>query len=124
MIHLKTAAIGAILCLTAACATTGANVVPVVDGPVSPNFNSDLAQCQALARSQPVMSGSTAGSAAIGAGVGAATAAIVEDTGSNIAKGAGVGALVGATSSAVQANANREVIVRNCMRGRGHNVVG
>ena len=63
MIHLKTAAIGAILCLTAACATTGANVVPVVDGPVSPNFNSDLAQCQALARSQPVMSGSTAGSA-------------------------------------------------------------
>ncbi len=124
MIHLKTAAIGAMLCLTAACATTGANVVPVVDGPVSANFNSDLAQCQALARSQPVVGANTAGAAAVGAGVGAASAAIIEDNSDNIVKGAGVGALVGLTSSAVQNNANREVIVRNCMRGRGHNVVG
>lgn len=109
--------------LVGACANSGANYTPVIDGPVGPNYNADLAECQALAASQPLADGKTAGAVAVGAGVGAATSAILDD-GDSIGEAAAVGALGGLTSSAVQKNAKRESIVRNCMRGRGYNVVG
>ncbi|TMV06912.1 glycine zipper family protein [Ruegeria sediminis] len=112
-----------LVCLVGACANSGANYQPVIDGPVGPNYNADLAQCQSLAASQPLADGKTAGSVAVGAGVGAATSAILDD-GDNLGEAAAVGALGGLTSSAIQKNAQRESIVRNCMRGRGYNVVG
>ncbi len=124
MKRVMTLAAGALIGLTAACTNTGANYQPIIDGPVGPNYNNDLAQCQQLAASKPVLDSGSAGQAAIGAGVGAATAAIVEDTGSNIGKGAAVGALVGLTSNAINNDQQRENIVKSCMRSRGYNVVG
>ncbi|MCG7519193.1 glycine zipper family protein [Ruegeria sp. Ofav3-42] len=107
-----------------ACTNVGANYQPVIDGPVSPNYNADLAQCQALARSQPTLNSRTAGAAAIGAVGAAGTKAIIDDSASDLGRTAAAGALIGAGASALQNTQNQEVIVRNCMRGRGYNVVG
>ncbi|MDA7965648.1 glycine zipper family protein [Ruegeria sp.] len=107
-----------------ACTNVGANYQPIVDGPVGPNYNADLAQCQALARSQPTLDSNTAGAAAIGAAGAAGVKAIVDDSASDLGRTAVAGALVGAGASAISNTQNQEVIVRNCMRGRGYNVVG
>lgn len=119
----KFSAVPAIL-LIMGCSNSGANYTPVIDGPVGANYNSDLAQCQQLAANQPLVDGKTAGSAAAGAGVAAAGSAIWNDSSSDLGRAAAVGALAGLTGDAVQKNQQREVIVRNCMRGRGYNVVG
>ncbi|WP_254430619.1 MULTISPECIES: glycine zipper family protein [unclassified Ruegeria] len=124
MLIRKSALILPILLTAAACTNVGANYQPIVDGPVGPNYNADLAQCQALARTQPTVDGNTAGAAAIGAAGAAGTKAIIDDSASDLGRAAVAGALVGAGASALQNTQNQEVIVRNCMRGRGYNVVG
>jgi hypothetical protein len=108
----------------AACSNVGANYTPVIDGPVGPNYNADLAQCQSLAASQAQVDGSTAGAAATGAGLGAASSVIFNDNSDDLGEAAAIGALAGVTSNAIQKTQNRETIVKNCMRGRGYNVVG
>ncbi|WP_253276814.1 glycine zipper family protein [Ruegeria sp. 6PALISEP08] len=107
-----------------ACTNTGANYQPIVDGPIGPNYNVDLQQCQQLAASQASVDGSTAGNAAIGAAGAAAVTGIVQDSSDNLGRAAVAGALVGAGADVINKNQNKEVIVRNCMRGRGYNVVG
>lgn len=108
----------------AACGNSGANYTPVIDGPVSANYNADLAQCQGLAASQATVDGSTGRDVATGAGVAAASSVIINDNSDNLGEAAAVGALIGLTGNALQKNSSREVIIRNCMRGRGYNVVG
>lgn len=108
--------------LLAACANSGANYSPVVDGPKGPNYQSDLAACQSLAASQPQADGGTAASAAAGAGMAALWAAVFDN--SNVGEAAAVGAAGGVLSDQVGKTNNRQQIVKNCMRGRGHNVVG
>ncbi|MEY8840059.1 glycine zipper family protein, partial [Cribrihabitans sp. XS_ASV171] len=63
-------------------------------------------------------------SALTGAATGAATSAILNDSSDDLGRAAAAGALVGVTANAIQKTQNQEVIVRNCMRGRGYNVVG
>ncbi len=110
--------------LTAACATSGANYQPVIDGPVGPNYSADLAACQNLAAQQGALA-STTGEQALGAAaVAAAGTAIFANTGTNVRDAAAVGAAAGLASGAVQQQQNKEAIIRNCMRGRGYNVVG
>lgn len=110
--------------LAAACTNTGANYQPIVDGPIGPNYNVDLQQCQQLAASQPTVDGTTAGNAAIGAVGAAAVTGIVQDSSDDLGRAAVAGALVGAGADAINKNQNKERLVRNCMRGRGYNVVG
>lgn len=124
MFCLKKLSIVPLFSLVVACTNTGASYQPVIDGPVGPNYSFDLAQCQQLAASQPVVNSGTAGKTAAGAGVGAATGLIVGDSSDALLKGAAVGAVAGLASSAYENNAQREVIIRNCMRGRGYKVVG
>ena len=52
------------------------------------------------------------------------TAALIDNTGSNARDAALVGAAVGVTAGALEQQRNKELIVRNCMRQRGYNVVG
>jgi len=85
-----------VLMLAGACANTGANYQPVIDGPVGPNYSNDLAQCQQLAASQAAVDGSTAGNAAIGAAGAAATTAIIQDSSDDRGRAAAAGALRGA----------------------------
>ncbi|MBY6082624.1 MULTISPECIES: glycine zipper family protein [Ruegeria] len=124
MLNRKLSMILPAILVAGACTNTGANYQPIVDGPVSPNYNADLAQCQAVARQQGTIDSNTAGAAAIGAAGAAGTKAIIDDSASDLGRAAVAGALVGAGASALQNTQKQEVIVRNCMRGRGYNVVG
>ena len=108
--------------LLTACANSGANYTPILDGAPTATFQSDLAACQNLARNQRQFDRETMGAAALGAGAGAVLGE-VDDDGDALA-GAIVGAVAGGAAGAVNATERREAIVTQCLRGRGHRVVG
>ena len=124
MSYLAKFAVVPIVGLLAACDNSGANYTPIIDGPVSANYNVDLSQCQALAASGAAIDERTAAAVATGAVVGGASSVIWNDNSSNLGEAAAVGAVVGLASGLVQKSAAREAVVKNCMRGRGYNVVG
>jgi uncharacterized protein YcfJ len=105
-----------------ACADSGANYRPILDGTPSAAFQSDLAACQTLARDQRQFDQETAGAAVMGAGAGALLGELDDD--GDAVGGAFAGALAGGIAGAVNANERREAIVVECLRGRGHRVVG
>jgi uncharacterized protein YcfJ len=105
-----------------ACADSGANYTPILDGQPAAAFQSDLAACQTLARNQRQFDQETAGAAVLGAGAGALLGAADDDA--DAAGGAIAGALAGGVAAAVTASERREAIVMECLRGRGHAVVG
>lgn len=107
--------------LLAACAHSGANYTPILDGPQTASYQRNLSGCQALARDQRQFDRQTMATAALGAGAGALLASA---DGGDAAGGAVVGVLAGGTAGAVKASKRRKAIVVKCMRGRGHRVVG
>lgn len=109
------------LVLVAACADSGANYQPILDGAPTPAYPADLTTCRALARDQDQFDQETMAATALGAGVGAA---LGEADSGDALGGAVAGALAGGVSSAVAASERREAIVIECLRGRGHRVVG
>ena len=111
----------AALALVAACADSGANHEPILDGVPTPAYQADLKSCQALAQNQTQFDEDTIAATVLGAGVGAALGKA--DSGDAL-EGAIAGALAGGISSAVDASEKREAIVIECLRGRGHRVVG
>jgi uncharacterized protein YcfJ len=108
------------LALLAACADSGANYQPILDGAPTSAYQADLADCQTLARRQKQFDQETLGAAVLGAGVGAA---LGEFESGDALGGAVAGALAGGVSSAVNVSERRESIVVQCLRGRGHLVV-
>jgi len=106
----------------AACADSGANYEPILDGAATPAYRADVAACQSLARNQSQFDEDTLGAAVLGAGAGALLGEF-DDEGDAL-DGAIVGALAGGAASAVEASERREAIVIECLRGRGHRVVG
>jgi len=117
-------AIVSVVGLAAACDNSGANYTPIIDGTNNPNYTADLAECQTLAASGATIDGRAVGAAATGAAVAGASSVIWNGNSSNAGEAAAIGALAGVTSSAIRKNAERENIVKNCMRGRGYNVLG
>ena len=112
------------LCLTAllgACAEMGTNVDPILDGPPTAQFQSDLDACRGLARNQSQLDHETMAAAAIGAGIGGVLGEVDND--GDALGGAVAGALAGAAIGASEASDTRKTIVLNCLRGRGHAVV-
>lgn len=107
--------------LLAACADSGANYQPILDGSPTPAYQADLTACQMLARNQKQFDQETVAATVLAAGAGAALGEV--DSGDALG-GAIAGALVGGTASAVNASERREAIVIACLRGRGHRVVG
>lgn len=105
--------------LVAACADSGANYRPILDGTPTAAYETDLAACQALARRQ--FGHDALGATVLGAGIGAAMG---KADGGEALGGAAAGALTGGVMGAVDTNERREAIVLECMRGRGHRVVG
>ena len=105
-----------------ACAESGANYTPILDGAPSAAFQSDLSACQTLARNQRQFDQETDAAAVLGAGTGALLGEL-DDEGDALG-GAVAGALVGGIAGAVDASERRQAIVLNCLRGRGHRVVG
>ena len=107
------------LVLVAACSDTGANYRPILDGTPTLAYEADLTACQALAGDQ--FEDEALGATVLGAGVGAA---LGEADSGDAAGGAMAGALAGGIASAVDVNDRRQSIVIECLRGRGHRVVG
>lgn len=124
MLRLKSLGIVSLICFVAACENSGANYQPVIDGPVGPNYDIDLAQCQSLAARQGAFDSTTGASAGTGALAAGGTTAVLNNKGTNVRDAAIVGAVAGIAAGAVQQQQNKAAIVRNCMRSRGYNVVG
>ena len=103
----------------AACADNGARDRPILDGAPTPVYEADLAECRTLAENQ--FSQDTLGATMLGAGLGAA---LGEADGDDALGGAVAGGLAGGVASAVDLNERRDSIVFECLRGRGHRVVG
>lgn len=109
------------LVLITACADSGANYRPILDGSPDSTYQADLTACQTLARAQKQFDQDTIAATVLGAGVGAA---LGEADSGDALGGAIAGALTGGISSAVDVSERREAIVVQCLRGRGHRVVG
>ena len=97
-------------------------------------YQTDLQQCEGLAvQNQPdaPQREAVAGTAVRGAAVGATAGAISCGSGSKAAKkGAGIGVIAAASrnsrnrrAASAKASAQTDQIVKNCMRGRGYNVL-
>lgn len=110
----------------AGCANTGAKYEPIADGPTSVTYASDLDTCQQLATNRGYINDDTKTDAMIGAGIGALAGIAdddLSDTEGAIA-GAVVGAIAGGGSGMIETREQRRQIVIDCMKGRGHPVVG
>lgn len=107
-----------------ACADTGANYTPIIDGSKSPAFASDLGACQGLAASQRQYDNEAKAAAVLGAGVGALVGLADGGEADDALGGAVAGALIGGVAGGVEAQDRKKAIVIACMRGRGHKVVG
>jgi len=84
-------------------------------------YQQDLASCQQYA--EEVETGKkVAGGAVGGALIGGAIGAILGDSRS-AARGAGVGSVTGAAGGAGQAANEKTRVVKNCLRGRGYQVL-
>ena len=97
-------------------------------------YQTDLQQCEGLAvQNQPSapQRDSVAGTAVKGAAVGAAAGAVSGGSGSKAAKkGAGAGVILAAgrnsrerRNASANATTQKDQIVKNCMIGRGYNVL-
>ncbi|WP_420003887.1 glycine zipper family protein [Arenibacterium sp. LLYu02] len=113
---------GLIFLALAACSDSGANYRPILDGAPTAAFQSDLSACQMLARNQKQFDQETLGATVLGAGAGAILGDL--DSDNDVIGSALFGALAGGVAGAVNASDRREAIVRECLRGRGHPVVG
>ncbi len=114
----------------AGCATqTG--WAPTVDPHNDPNANrisADMAECQRLAQhasggtGTETLKGAAVGGL-IGAAAGAAIGAAVGNAGQGAAIGAATGGIGGAAHKGYGAEDTYQRAYRECMRGRGHNVI-
>ena len=109
--------------LITGCASTGAEYSPVIDGPTGPSYQADLQDCRQLAETRDYDNGDVRSSAAVGAGVGSLIG-LIDGGLTEVAAGAVIGGLVGGGGEALETRDDRKEIVKNCLSGRGHNVVG
>lgn len=119
--NLKTSVVLAGLIAVAAC--SGGPYVPITDGPQSVTFQKDLAQCRQVAEQKQSKTVGRNTGAILGGLAGAAEADSGDELEGAVA-GAVIGGVIGNVSDTQEANEDRDQIVFNCMRGRGHNVVG
>jgi hypothetical protein len=120
---------------TAAFAQSGAvNVIVDMEGVDQAQYQKDLQSCQGASvqvQEKTAEREKVAGTTARTAAVGAAAGAISGGSGSQGAKtGAAVGVVAGTARNAknrreakADTNNEREMVVKNCMRGRGYTVL-
>lgn len=116
-----------------ACATSGANAVPIIDAPNSPKLQADLAECQQLA-AQRGTDRNILSSAIVGAGFGALVGSSFggrrsfgfnrRSRGDNALAGALAGGAAGTGLGVVRGQQAQANIVYRCMAGRGYRVLG
>ena len=111
-----------LLLLTTACANTGADYRPIVDGPMDQSYSQDLTDCRALAKQRGYDKGEVKSDALLGAGIGAIAGGAAEGVEGAIG-GLIVGGLIGGGGRAWDTQEERKEIVINCLKQRGHRVV-
>ncbi len=84
-------------------------------------YEKDLAECRALKHQVPVGEEMARG-AAVGAAVGGLVGAAAGNS-TQAAEGAATGAVVGATEKMVESSEEKAGIVKNCLRGRGYEIL-
>ena len=96
---------------------------PIIDttGVDMQQYQVDLAECEKIAQ-QVDVDASIAGSAGLGALIGAAFGLVTGDS-SAVAYGAGWGAVSGATSGGMAADQQHAMISKNCLYHRGYTVL-
>ena len=109
--------------ISTGCANSSARYQPIVDGKISADYYADVQACQQLATQRKFNNGDVKSDAVAGALTGVLIGAIEEGTQGAIA-GAVVGSALGAGGRAWDTRAERKNIVIECMKGRGHRVVG
>ncbi|WP_162947022.1 glycine zipper family protein [Ruegeria sp. EL01] len=108
--------------LTVAACSENADTL-IVDGQKKANFQSDLTACQQVSLQREKSNSGAITGAVVGGLIGAAEAGS-GDALAGLGVGAAVGGLVGTVEDSADTEEARGGIVFNCMRGRGHNVVG
>ena len=110
--------------LTSGCASTGYE--PVLDGVRSDAYSSDLSACRELANEHRDVAALARKGALVGAGVGAVIGLADDDStdGEDALAGAAIGAAVGGLSTLSESKDENNSMVFECMRGRGHRVIG
>jgi len=103
----------------------GANVRPIVDlkGKDQATYENDLQQCQSYATQQSGAATTGAMAAAGGAVLGAAIGLVAGGNRTGIAQTAGVGGVIGGAGGMFEGNKAQENVVKQCLRGRGYNVL-
>lgn len=96
---------------------------PIVDGPRGLQFQSDLDACRQLSMQRERTGGGAIGGAILGGLVGAVESDDGDELG-GLLVGATLGSAVGAAEEQDEVQSARDDIVKNCLVGRGHNVVG
>ena len=82
-------------------------------------YRQDLYECKQYAEQvQPKAGRSIVAGAALGGAIGA----VVGDS-TTAQKGAGVGAISGLAKGGIKTRAEKQQVVKNCLRGRGYNVL-
>lgn len=111
--------------LIAACTNVGADYEPVLDGPPGPSYQADLAACQSLAQAQD-FDNEQATATVAGAGLGGLIAVADDDSDDieEVVAAAAIGGAIGAGAGAAEVSDLRKAIITECLRGRGHKVVG
>ena len=106
--------------MAVAIAACAAHPGPIIDrkgvDPVA--YERDLAECAKYAGEIQVASG-----AAKGAVAGGAYGAAVGSIHGNASQGAGTGAISGAAWSALDADREKQQVVKRCLAGRGYHVL-
>jgi len=109
--------------LITGCGSTASSYEPIVDGPTGQRYHDDLAACSSLSEQKSYTNDDVKSEGLMGAGVGALIGALEDGVGGAVA-GAAVGGAAGAGGKAWDTREEKKQIVIQCMRGRGHNVVG
>lgn len=110
--------------LLSACQSAPRNWEPIVDrqGVDMNRYVADLAECRSYADGvDPAERAAVA--AAGGAAVGGVVGVIAGDNRESAARGAAIGAVAGGVRGARQARQEINMIVRNCLVGRGYRVL-
>ena len=109
--------------ITAGCANTSARYEPIVDGNPGALYTTDLTACQSLATKRLFINDDVKSEVVMGAVTGAILSG-ADDGWDGVLPGAIVGSMLGGGTRAWETRGERKNIVIECMRQRGHRVVG
>lgn len=103
----------------------GANVRPLVDmqNKTSQQYENDLQQCQSYAVQQSGAAANGAAAAAAGLVIGALLGLVAGGNMTDILQVGGIGAVAGGAGGLYEGNSAQENVVKQCLRGRGYNVL-